>query len=112
MKLTSRELATVLAALRCYQIQLDRSDAGYVEEIATCDYTFPAMGNLEIDDLCERINGGDVDPIEVLQDEYVGWCSEQGLNLCSADEHHSDPTLTPEQRFWLRDFSARWEAAL
>ena len=34
----------------------------------------------------------------------------EGLGLGSGDEHHHDETLTQEQRDWLRDFSAQWEA--
>ena len=42
--------------------------------------------------------------------EYQGWMKAEGLGLGSGDEHHHDETLTQEQRDWLRDFSAQWEA--
>jgi hypothetical protein len=34
-----------------------------------------------------------------------------GVNLGSAHEHLFDDDLTDDQRLWLRDFCARWEAA-
>lgn len=45
-----RALATILAALRCYQ-----QDGGF-EDIATNDGAFEALSNDEIDDLCETFN--------------------------------------------------------
>jgi hypothetical protein len=59
MELTPRELAIVLAALRCYQQVYDSCDGDLtddVQEIATNSGEFEAMNLAEIDDLCERLN--------------------------------------------------------
>ena len=52
-----------------------------------------------------------VESINDLIDEYKLWNKHNGLDLGSADEHFFDENLTDEQRAWLRQFSARWEAA-
>lgn len=52
----SRELATVLAALRHWQATPSEQVKAGVLEIATCGDEFPALDDSEIDALCERIN--------------------------------------------------------
>ncbi len=57
MKLTSHELATVLAALRLWQKQA--SVPAGLARIASDDDAFSALDDDEIDELCERINVAD-----------------------------------------------------
>lgn len=40
---------------------------------------------------------------------YEAFNAHHGLNLGSADEHLSDPALTPQQRAWLRSYCQLWE---
>lgn len=57
-----RDLATILAALRVYQCQLDRNGGrppASVHEIATDCGTLVPLGPGEINDLCERLNFAD-----------------------------------------------------
>ena len=57
MKLTSRELATVLAALRWWQQELQRLDPP--NDIPPIGFHFTdqtPLSGAEIDDLCERLN--------------------------------------------------------
>lgn len=54
MQLDNRELATVLAALRFWQRRCDPRDPEM--EIATDDDNIEALGDDEIDTLCERLN--------------------------------------------------------
>lgn len=56
MKFNDRELATVLAALRHWQIQRDRYIPGAHLDIATDGGAFERLDDDEIDDLCERLN--------------------------------------------------------
>jgi hypothetical protein len=49
--------------------------------------------------------------LEELGEEYGQFLEENGLPELSADELLLHPSLTPEQRDWLRDFSERWESA-
>lgn len=56
-------------------------------------------------------SAGIMSPLDILTEEYDAWNLKNGLDLGSADEHLFDENLTPEQRAWLRDFSARWEKA-
>lgn len=56
--LSNQDIGTILAALRFYQLKggyqaLQRND---LEDIATDDGEFDALGSDEIDRLCERIN--------------------------------------------------------
>jgi hypothetical protein len=63
--LASRELATVLAALRLWQQTVNRLDSDCEDglaDIATDGGAFEPLDEDEIDGLCERINGGD-DPL-------------------------------------------------
>ena len=57
-ELTPRELATVLAALRYWQREGWRMAEGRELEIASDCGRLKPLGTKEIDDLCERINGG------------------------------------------------------
>jgi hypothetical protein len=52
--MTKRELATVLAALRYWQQDLDASDSPPIdaEHFTECD----PLSSEEIDELCERLN--------------------------------------------------------
>lgn len=54
----------------------------------------------------------DESPTAELCREYAAWNAAQGLKLGSADEHHFDEALTPEQRTYVRAFSQRWDAAV
>jgi hypothetical protein len=57
--MTKQELATVLAALRVYQQQLEMNGGAPpqdVEEVATNMSEFAPMSAEEIDELCERLN--------------------------------------------------------
>ena len=57
--MTERELATVLAALRVYQQQLEMNGGAPpqdVEDIATNVFEFEPMPSEEIGELCERLN--------------------------------------------------------
>ena len=62
MRMTDRETATVLAALRYWQLQLPvepygpRDVAEIAGEIAEDGGRFPMLTAEEIDELCERIN--------------------------------------------------------
>lgn len=53
-KLNSREIATMLAALRLFQMKGD--PISYHEHFADCE----PLSDLEIDRLCESINFGDI----------------------------------------------------
>ena len=53
MKLSDRELATVLAALRLWQRSRQPLD---LEQIATDEGSFAQLDTDEIDELCQRIN--------------------------------------------------------
>ena len=60
-----RELATVLAALRVYQQQLEMNGGAPpqdVEDIATNVFEFEPMSSEEIDELCERMNAQSLEP--------------------------------------------------
>ena len=60
-----RELATVLAALRVYQQQLEMNGGAPpqdVADVATNVFEFEAMSAEEIDELCERLNTQSVEP--------------------------------------------------
>jgi hypothetical protein len=63
-----RELGTILAALRFYQLQVygsDCSEAADLEDaqtIACDDGTIDPLTASEIDALCERLNEGEVTP--------------------------------------------------
>lgn len=67
-QLNSIEIATILAALRLRQADLSgvagepiRADAGDLDNIATNDGEFDALGIKDIDALCERLNA--VNPV-------------------------------------------------
>ena len=65
MELGSRELATVLAALRAWQSQTGHHVG--LEDVSTNGGTLKALSDAEIDDLCERLNSSpddssDADP--------------------------------------------------
>lgn len=66
MKLNSRELATVLAALRLYQRHREVGGL-YTEvwDIATDHERHTALNVEEIDELCQRINFGD-GPVKIV----------------------------------------------
>jgi hypothetical protein len=64
MNLTPRQLATVLAALRCYQHcyglgNMDPEHAAFLREIATDCGAFSPMTNSEIDTFFDQLNFGD-----------------------------------------------------
>lgn len=52
-------MATMLAALRLWQLQRDRDIPGGLMTIATDGNTLERLDNDEIDVLCERLNGGE-----------------------------------------------------
>ena len=54
MKLTDRELGTVLAALRLWQGRASLRDSA-LGEIASCGGEYEALNTDEIDDLCQRL---------------------------------------------------------
>jgi hypothetical protein len=56
MRLSKRETATLLAALRHFQTERDREISGEVMSIATDHFSFDRLDDDEIDALCERIN--------------------------------------------------------
>lgn len=60
LNVNNRELATILASLRYWQ-RNDRQDATKSSEydVATDGDTLQPLGNVEIDEFCERVNGGD-----------------------------------------------------
>ena len=63
--MNARELATVLAALRLYQQQLEMNGGAPpqdVEDVATNGYKFESMSSEEIDEFCERMNAQSVEP--------------------------------------------------
>ena len=49
--------------------------------------------------------------LEQLVDTYNTWIAEQGLPAMSADELVWEDCVNAEQRKWLLDFNAEWEAA-
>lgn len=53
--MTKRELGTVLAALRWWQLTLGEAPI-WIDEIATDSGEFEPLSVAEIDDLCERLN--------------------------------------------------------
>jgi len=53
----------------------------------------------------------EAESIGALTAEYDAWNIANGLKLGSADEHLFDGRLTAEQRQWLSNFTARWDAA-
>lgn len=55
--LSARELGTVLAALRFWQLGSHNAHAD-IREIATEAGTFEALDGVEIDELCARLNLG------------------------------------------------------
>lgn len=55
-RLNDREVATILAALRCWQDSDDADD--WLEDIATAGGMLHQLDNGEIDALCERLNCG------------------------------------------------------
>lgn len=55
MSLTKRETATVLAALRYFQANLDDVDSLELDHFES----ITRLSETEIDELCERINSGD-----------------------------------------------------
>ena len=56
IKISIREFHTILAALRYWQRGLDEDND--IDHIATNDGDIRALDDLEIDELCERINTG------------------------------------------------------
>lgn len=66
MRLTAEELATVLAALRYWQNDMDDpSIGGDLYDVATNGGEFEHLSADEVDALCERLNAGD-DQVRVL----------------------------------------------
>ena len=63
--LTSRELATVLAALRHWQQQLPREGVAFADGFPHFSDETPLSVD-EIDALCERLNQSDADPRDPL----------------------------------------------
>jgi hypothetical protein len=57
MKVSAKEVATILAALRDWQ-RWHLGQAGE-DAIATNDGEFDPLDDVEIDDLCQRLNCGD-----------------------------------------------------
>lgn len=63
MQLDKREIATVLAALRLWQMwQIGENyrtiNIPVLDEIASADGEVEPLTNIEVDALCERINAG------------------------------------------------------
>lgn len=56
MKLTDREVSTILAALRLYQQEANEGGADDFYAIASSLGEYQPLDNFEIDDLCERLN--------------------------------------------------------
>ena len=54
--LNDRELATVLGALRSYQIAMDENLPHNIDDIVTNGGTLVPLTDAEIDTLCERLN--------------------------------------------------------
>lgn len=54
--MNDREHATVLAALRLWQMQRERDIPGSLMEVATDGHTLEPLTDDEIDALCERLN--------------------------------------------------------
>jgi hypothetical protein len=72
--LENREQATILAALRHYQLALTSNQTGLSEfiEIATDSGAVPPLSAEEIDDLCETVNfGTELDQVQ----EFIDWTS-------------------------------------
>jgi hypothetical protein len=59
IEINERELHTVLAALRFFQMQRDRELGSAIVRIATNDQTVERLSFEETDTLCERINRDD-----------------------------------------------------
>jgi hypothetical protein len=59
-QLTAPELATILAALRHWQNALPENAKAY-EDVATDDGRFEPLSVDEIDELCMRLNFGDIE---------------------------------------------------
>lgn len=50
--------------------------------------------------------------LECLSAEYQKWLSDNGLpDICAMDLQCADIQLSSDQRAYLKDFSARWDAA-
>lgn len=57
LRLSNRELHTILAALRYYQVQCDTDDLpARMADLASNDGEVQPLDATEIDHLCERIN--------------------------------------------------------
>ncbi len=76
MDLSKRELATVLAALRNYQRDIEGVN-GDIADIATDSGALQALNSAEIDALCENLNlatgeleRADQDEIEAAREQY------------------------------------------
>lgn len=56
MKVSERELATILAALRLFQSNYDSENSEYQEIFSLHFEDYTPLTNQEIDSLCERLN--------------------------------------------------------
>lgn len=58
MRLSKKERATIVAALRHFRTERDREISGEVMAIATAGYSFDRLEDGEIDALADRIGTG------------------------------------------------------
>ena len=91
VQLDSRELATVLAALRFHQAENLQGGEGipdkFIREIATDGGRIQPLGCEEIDSLCQRLNtpGGAPRPMKLYETEAEGLYHEHWLASSPAD---------------------------
>jgi hypothetical protein len=104
--LSDRELATVLAGLRCWQKAINRVRLEQaLADIATAGGTLLPLRGAEIDALCERLNSGVRPPAAtegiVKASRALAAAAENLLNAYGGD--------TPD---WLRDEAERLDQAM
>ncbi len=77
--LNDRELATILASLRATQnVQQHEPLAPEIVDIATNYGALDALNHDEVDQLCERINSGSINPTEPPDDGFKAQCLAAG----------------------------------
>jgi hypothetical protein len=97
MILSERELGTVLAALRHWQMTVvDQYRAS--SDVATRGGELVALDDDEIDELCERINVEDERPAYLM-----ALCERTGTHACEWEHFDGMPSTGVGAEYWLRN---------
>ncbi len=89
--LNARELGTVLAALRTWQSLMHPTEPPD-SDIATDGGRLVPLSHVEIDALCERINGGGRPPLPLLAEGCLRVCLQQYVEqIATVDVAASNP---------------------